>query len=100
VDDSSVIEPCRAFGDPVGWGAVSEVGGGDRCTCEFTETSGAAPSLLSHHTPQRRGRWIDDRLVTDRLDELAIEWLDTGGGRGTLNRSTRPTLPSWESLVT
>lgn len=99
MDDSSVIEPCRVFGDPVGWSAVSEVGRGDRCTCEFTETSGAAPNLLSHHTPQCRGRWIDDRLASNRLDELASALLDTGGGRGTLNGSTRPALPSWESLV-
>jgi hypothetical protein len=89
VNDSAVIERCRLFGDPVRWNAVSDVGRGTRCTREFTEMSGATPSLLSHHKAPRRGRWVDDRLASDRLDEIASELLDTGGSRGALNCSVR-----------
>jgi ArsR family transcriptional regulator len=86
VDDSAVIEMCRALGDPVRWSVVSELRRGTRCACELAGASGAAPSLLSHHlgvlrdaglvTAQRRGRWIDYTLVNDRIEEVAAAFFE------------------------
>ena len=90
VDDSAVIEICRVLGDPIRWSVVTELRHGTRCACELTESSGASPSLLSHHlgvlrdaglvTATRRGRWIDYTLVPDRLAALAGALGEVNGG--------------------
>jgi ArsR family transcriptional regulator len=99
VNDSAVIELCRVLGEPVRWSVVNELRHGTRCACELSESSGAAPSLLSHHlgvlrdaglvTARRRGRWIDYTLVADRLEDLA-EALTGLSGDDTRARSATP----------
>ena len=99
-----MIEICRVLGDPVRWSVVAELRHGTRCACELAEASGAAPSLLSHHlrvlreaglvTAQRRGRWIDYTLVSDRLGELAVALLDVASGEDGHGGSSTATLLS------
>jgi DNA-binding transcriptional ArsR family regulator len=70
--------------------------------------SGATPSLLSHHlgvlrdaglvTAQRRGRWIDYTLVSDRIDEVAVALFDVAMGRDAPEHLFRA-QPSGKSLV-
>jgi len=103
VDDSTVIEMCRALGDPVRLKIVNELRGGTRCACMLAEVAVVSPSLLSHHlkrlrdvgliTSERRGRWIDYSLVTTALEALsetiapvAGEQVPDGVGEG---------CPSW-----
>jgi ArsR family transcriptional regulator len=80
VDDSIIIERFKALGDPVRWGIVSELRGGQRCACELAEVAAVSPPLLSHHlkvlraagliTGTKRGRWIDYSLDSAALMEL------------------------------
>ena len=80
MDDSVIIEQFKALGDPVRWGVVTELRGGQRCACELAEVADVSPPLLSHHlkvlraagliSGTKRGRWIDYSLNTAALTEL------------------------------
>jgi ArsR family transcriptional regulator len=88
------------LGEPVRWSVVNELRHGTRCACELAESSGAAPSLLSHHlgvlrdaglvTAVRRGRWIDYTLVTGRLDDFAGALLDGDDSDAGASGATAP----------
>jgi ArsR family transcriptional regulator len=81
VDDSTLIELCRALGDPVRLAIVNELRDGTRCACALAEVVSVSPSLLSHHlktlrdvgliTGERRGRWIDYSLAPSVLERLS-----------------------------
>ena len=81
VDDSTVIEVCKALGDPVRLKIVNELRGGTRCACVLAEVAAVSPSLLSHHlktlrdvgliTGTRRGRWIDYSLAQAAFEALS-----------------------------
>jgi ArsR family transcriptional regulator len=80
VDDSRIIEQCRALGDPVRWAIVRELQGGTRCACVLARVTDVSNTLLSHHlkvlreaelvTVQRRGRWMDYTLADDEFAVL------------------------------
>jgi len=80
VDDSKIVEQCRALGDPVRWAIVRELQGGTRCACVLAEVTEVSSTLLSHHLKvlreaglivgAKRGRWIDYTLVDDSFDRL------------------------------
>ena len=104
MDDSTVIEVCRALGDPVRLKIVNELRGGTRCACVLAEVAGVSPSLLSHHLKtlrevglirgERRGRWIDYSLVFGTFEALSetlalvVSDLDPDG--------VGEACPSWE----
>ncbi len=79
MDDSTIVEQCKALGDPVRWAIVRELEGGSRCACTLAEVAGVSAPLLSHHlkvlrgagliTGQKRGRWVDYTLVEGSLVE-------------------------------
>ena len=80
MDDSKIVEQCRALGDPVRWAIVRELQDGTRCACVLSQVTEVSSTLLSHHlkvlreagliTGSRRGRWIDYTLVDSALDGL------------------------------
>lgn len=80
VDDSKIVEQCRALGDPVRWSIVRELQGGTRCACRLAEVAEVSSTLLSHHLKvlreaglivgAKRGRWIDYTLVDDSFERL------------------------------
>ena len=93
VDDSTVIELCRALGDPIRLAIVNELRGGSQCACVLAEVTSVSPSLLSHHlkalrdagliTGERRGRWIDYSLAPSVLERLSSSLVaDRAGARG------------------
>ena len=96
VDDSTVIELCRALGDPVRLAIVNELRGGTRCACVLAEVVSVSPSLLSHHlktlrdagliTGERRGRWIDYSLAPSVLGRLSSSLVADRAGA---SRSTK-----------
>jgi ArsR family transcriptional regulator len=77
VDDSRIVEQCRALGDPVRWAIIRELQDGTRCACVLAHVTEVSSTLLSHHlkvlreagliTAARRGRWIDYTLADDAL---------------------------------
>ncbi len=79
MDDSTIVEQCKALGDPVRWSIVRELEAGTRCACTLAEVAGVSAPLLSHHlkvlrsagliTGQKRGRWVDYTLVEGSLVE-------------------------------
>ena len=80
VDDSRIVEQCRALGDPVRWAIIRELQGGTRCACVLAQVTEVSSTLLSHHlkvlreaglvTAQRRGRWIDYTLADEAFAVL------------------------------
>ncbi len=96
VDDSTVIELCRALGDPVRLAIVNELRGGTRCACVLAEVVSVSPSLLSHHLKtlrdagliagERRGRWIDYSLAPLVLERLSTSLAADRAGE---SRSTK-----------
>ena len=81
VDDSRIVEQCRALGDPLRWAIVRELQGGTRCACVLAQVTEVSSTLLSHHLKvlreaglvraSRRGRWIDYTLADDAIGGLA-----------------------------
>lgn len=81
MNDSTVIELCRALGNPVRLAIVNELRRGTQCACVLAEVASVSPSLLSHHlktlrdagliTGERRGRWIDYSLESAVLECLS-----------------------------
>jgi ArsR family transcriptional regulator len=104
VDDSTVVELCRALGDPVRLAIVNELRGGTRCACVLAEVLSVSPSLLSHHlktlrsagliTGERRGRWIDYSLAPSVLERLSSSLVDD---RAAESRATKVEVSaSWD----
>jgi ArsR family transcriptional regulator len=91
VDDSKIVEQCRALGDPLRWAIVRELQGGTRCACVLAQVTEVSSTLLSHHlkvlreaglvTARRRGRWIDYTLTDDAFGDLAAA---VASGQGAL----------------
>lgn len=85
MNDSTLIEQCRALGDPVRWAIVRELQGGTRCACVLAQVTEVSSTLLSHHlkvlreagliTGARRGRWIDYTLVDGAFEGLGSSLL-------------------------
>jgi ArsR family transcriptional regulator len=91
VDDSKIVEQCRALGDPLRWAIVRELQGGTRCACVLAQVTEVSSTLLSHHlkvlreaglvTARRRGRWIDYTLDDDAFGDLAAAVASGQGAR-------------------
>ena len=81
MDNSTVIEVCRASGDSVRLKIVNELREGARCACVLAEVAAVSPPPLSHHlktlrevgliSGEHRGRWIDYSLVSSALEALS-----------------------------
>jgi len=80
-----------ALADPIRLDILGRLADGEEhCVCELLRDSGVAANLLSYHlgvlrragliTAQRRGRWVDYRLVPQALEELR-GFLSMGPGR-------------------
>jgi ArsR family transcriptional regulator len=82
--ESTIIESTAsafaALGDPCRLRIVDALRSGSLCVCELQERIGIAPNLLSYHLrvlrnagvceASRRGRWMDYRLVDERLEGI------------------------------
>jgi ArsR family transcriptional regulator, arsenate/arsenite/antimonite-responsive transcriptional repressor len=81
------VQLLTALGHPTRLAIVRELAGADQvCACDFTDCCGVSQPTVSHHLKilkeagiiesQRRGTWIDYRLVpaaAERLRALAAE---------------------------
>ena len=71
----------KALADPTRLRILVHLQAGEACVCRVQEAIGIPANLLSHHlkvlreaglvTGTRRGRWIDYRIVPERLAFLA-----------------------------
>ena len=70
----------KALGDPTRLRILAVLADAKRCVCEIQEAVDVPGNLLSHHLKvlreagliegERRGRWIDYRLIGNALDRL------------------------------
>lgn len=79
-DTAELAAAFKALGDPTRLRILAVLADATRCVCEIQEVVDVPGNLLSHHLKvlreagliegERRGRWIDYRLVDGALDRL------------------------------
>ena len=79
-ESAELASAFKALGDPTRLRILAVLADAKRCVCEIQEAVDVPGNLLSHHLRvlreagliegERRGRWIDYRLIAGALDRL------------------------------
>ena len=79
-DTAELASAFKALGDPTRLRILAVLADASRCVCEIQEAVDVPGNLLSHHLKvlreagliegERRGRWIDYRLIGGALNRL------------------------------
>lgn len=94
ITDAHAIELAKGFAalaDPVRLRLFSMIASaGECCSCDLVEPIGKSQPTVSHHTKvladaglivgEKVGRWVNWRIVPERLDELRASLDELGSG--------------------
>jgi len=79
-ETAALTSAFKALGDPTRLRILAVLADGSRCVCEIQEAVDVPGNLLSHHLKvlreagliegERRGRWIDYRLIGGAVNRL------------------------------